>query len=117
METAGRVNRGLDLVDRAAQGELLASGALRTVVESASYLVDGIGGRVPNSPKTIHRYRPSHYLGGTLSLLDFSRARVAELIDMGFQEAVNHDCLVSKCVLPGVGLEQGPLAAGPGARP
>jgi predicted acylesterase/phospholipase RssA len=104
MYVAGCVNRGLDLVSRAAQGERLEPGALRTVVESASYLVDGIGGRIPDSPKTIHRYRPSRYLGGTLSLLDFSRPRVAELIALGFQDAVNHDCQVSHCVLPQQGL-------------
>jgi hypothetical protein len=108
MRVADRVNRGLDLVDRAVRGEQrLLPEALRTVVESASYLVDGIGGRLPDSPKTIHRYRPSAYLGGTLSLLDFSRARVAALIDMGFQDAVNHDCVRSKCVLPGTGMQQG----------
>jgi predicted acylesterase/phospholipase RssA len=122
MRVADRVNRGLDLVDRARQGERPTAGQMRTVIESAAYLMDGIGGRVPDSPKTIHRYRPSSYLGGTLSLLDFSRARVAQLIDMGFQDAVKHDCVRSKCVLPGTGMQQMPSTqqgapAGAGASP
>jgi hypothetical protein len=104
MRVAGRVNRGLDLVSRLSRGERLEPGELRTLVESASYLVDGIGGRIPESPKTIHRYRPSRYLGGTLSLLDFSRSSVQDLIALGFQDAVNHDCRVSHCVLPQQGL-------------
>jgi hypothetical protein len=31
----------------------------------APYDVAILGGRLPGSPKTIHRYRPSSYLGGT----------------------------------------------------
>jgi predicted acylesterase/phospholipase RssA len=114
MRIASRVNRGLQLVAQAAQGDLAATRAAATrgpvpeqaaaVVETASLLIDGIAGKLPDSPKTIHRYRPSRYLGGTLSLLDFSRNHMLELIDLGFKDVMNHDCHTSACVLP-----QGPL--------
>jgi NTE family protein len=117
MRIASRVNRGLQLVAQSAQGVRAAATSdpvaerAASVVETASFLIDGIGGRFPDSPKTIHRYRPSRYLGGTLSLLDFSRKRMLELIELGFNDVMNHDCHASECVLP-----QGPLieAVGPG---
>jgi predicted acylesterase/phospholipase RssA len=100
MRIAHHVNRGLDVLERAAKGERLGPEFARPFVEAADYLVAGIGGRYPTSPKTIHRYRPPRYLGGTFSLLNFSRSRVQELIELGHENAVNHDCVKSRCVLP-----------------
>jgi NTE family protein len=125
MRIASRVNRGLQLVAQAARARTAATGgaapqgrraaadaapggpvaaAAADVVETASVLLDGIAGKLPESPKTIHRYRPSRYLGGTLSLLNFGRNQMLELIELGFNDVMNHDCHASKCVLP-----QGPL--------
>lgn len=53
-------------------------------------------------PLTIHIYRPATDLGGGAGLLDFSAQRIDSLISLGYQDAVNHDCLASGCVrLPG----------------
>jgi hypothetical protein len=71
------------------------------VDETVSFLLETMGGPPPDSPKTIHRYRPSQYLSDSWSLLNFRRARVMELMEMGLQDALNHDCEVSRCVLPG----------------
>jgi len=48
----------------------------------------------------IHRYHPRDELGGPLSLLNFRQARIEYLIERGFHDAVGHDCIASKCVLP-----------------
>ena len=51
-------------------------------------------------PVVIHRYHPLDDIGGgLLGWLDFSRERIASLIDRGFSDAVNHDCFRSGCVL------------------
>jgi predicted acylesterase/phospholipase RssA len=55
---------------------------------------------------TIHRYHPRDELGGPLSLLNFRRSRIEYLIERGFHDAVAHDCLASKCVLPEVSVEE-----------
>jgi NTE family protein len=119
MQIASRVNRGLQLVAQAAQARRAGTDAAQrrpvvadaaAVVETASFVIDGIGGKLPDSPKTIHRYRPSHYLGGTLSLLNFSRNQMLDLIKLGFDDVMNHDCHKSECVLP-----QGPLIQALGA--
>src|SRR5262249_43822818 len=58
MRIATRVNRGLQLVAQAAQGKRLTAGDTSDLVRTVSLLIDGIDGRRPDSPKTIHRYRP-----------------------------------------------------------
>jgi hypothetical protein len=100
MRIASRVNRGLQLVAQPARVERLAPETVSVLLRSASYLVDGIGGKLPDSPKTIHRYRPSRYLGGTMSLLNFSREQMILLVELGFSVVMNHDCKASACVLP-----------------
>lgn len=47
----------------------------------------------------IHRYYPRGQIGGMIGLLDFDRGRMAELIELGFREAVEHDCAKNKCVM------------------
>jgi hypothetical protein len=49
---------------------------------------------------TIHRYHPRDELGGPLSLLDLRPERLDYLIERGFRDAVSHNCITSKCVLP-----------------
>jgi predicted acylesterase/phospholipase RssA len=48
---------------------------------------------------TIHRYHPPENLGGLLGFLNTQRARIARLIEAGFNDAVLHDCRESDCIL------------------
>lgn len=54
----------------------------------------------PYRPLIIHRYRPKLPLGNIAGLLDFGARRLDELIDLGYADAVQHDCGDSGCVLP-----------------
>ena len=47
----------------------------------------------------IHVYRPRVDMGGVFGMLNFSGARMRQMIDQGFQEAVTHDCAQNKCVI------------------
>ena len=47
----------------------------------------------------VHRYYPSRQIGGAIGLLDFSQPRLADLIELGFRDAVAHDCQRNRCVL------------------
>jgi predicted acylesterase/phospholipase RssA len=50
---------------------------------------------------TIHRYHPSEDLtGGPMGMLSFDRDHIRDLIERGFNDAMEHDCEVSGCVLP-----------------
>jgi NTE family protein len=50
---------------------------------------------------TVHIYRPQTALGEGEGLLDFQHARLQRLIEMGYGDAVAHDCAVDGCLLPG----------------
>jgi predicted acylesterase/phospholipase RssA len=61
------------------------------------------GGSTIYAPLTVHRYHPKKSLGGVLGLLDFRKSRVAQLIERGYRDALEHDeryCEENGCVLP-----------------
>jgi NTE family protein len=67
------------------------------------------------TPVTVHQYYPGDDIsGGALGLLDFDRDRLQELIEQGFEDAVEHDCRVSNCVLPFAETPNAPVASGNG---
>lgn len=47
----------------------------------------------------IHRYRSPEHLGGIRGLFQVDQTRVHDLVDRGYQDAQNHDCKQSDCVL------------------
>lgn len=47
----------------------------------------------------IHRYFPQEAIGGAVGLLDFRRHRLIDLIELGFQNTVEHDCEANGCVV------------------
>ena len=51
------------------------------------------------TPVTVHRYYPGDDISGPLGLLDFDRDRIKDLIQRGFEDAVNHNCERNKCVI------------------
>lgn len=53
-------------------------------------------------PIEIHRYYPRGQIGGMIGLLDFERERMIDLIERGFREAVEHDCVKNHCVIQSV---------------
>lgn len=52
---------------------------------------------------TVHVYRPASALGEGEGVLDFHRERLASLVEMGYRDAVHHDCEASGCVRVGRG--------------
>ena len=47
----------------------------------------------------VHRYRPTSDLGGGGGLLDFRAEYIDQVIQLGWQDAVNHDCGGSGCLV------------------
>lgn len=99
VEDAMEINQGLQLLGEA-QREQLSDSEVKTFVRVANRLRDRIRQGPPYRPLTIHRYHPKADLGGALGLLDFGQKHVLELIQTGFNDAVNHSCVESQCVLP-----------------
>ena len=100
VQTARRINEGLRIVQRAERGERLTSDDAMPFILAADQIADSIQGvTLPVSLKTIHRYRPTQDLGGAMDLLDFSKERIQALIELGYRDAMEHDCRRSRCVL------------------
>jgi NTE family protein len=49
---------------------------------------------------TIHRYHPREELGGAFKWLTFNRDHILSLIASGYADAVEHDCVESRCIVP-----------------
>lgn len=47
----------------------------------------------------VHRYVPSREIGGVLGYLDFRLERAMDLVELGFQDAVEHDCERAGCLI------------------
>ncbi len=73
------------------------SRGLQDAVKQAEIFVEGLADR---EQVTVHNHYPSKPLGGVLGLLDFKRSRMLELVELGFNDAVQHDCKKNRCVLP-----------------
>lgn len=86
------------------------------VVESMNQLVDRVppevfrafaqvlmGGRgeadFPVDKIRLHSYFPSMPLGGPLDFLNFSREGISQHMELGYADAVNHDCEKEGCIL------------------
>lgn len=64
---------------------------------------------------TIHRHFPYDDLGGVLGFLNLERDRIADLIQRGFNDAVDHSCDENKCVIvPYTSQEKAELKTGNG---
>ncbi len=98
IETANQVNQVLRLVKR---GFSLRSRLLRAAAPAVRKLAAEVKAREdagePYEELVIHRYRPATDLGGAPGLLDFSHRHVDALIELGFQDAVAHDCAANGC--------------------
>lgn len=49
---------------------------------------------------TIHRYHPDNDLGGLMGLLRFDRPSIERIIQEGYQNAIDHNCLTEGCITP-----------------
>jgi predicted acylesterase/phospholipase RssA len=70
---------------------------LQAAVERAEGFIDKLANR---RQLTVHNHYPSKPLGGVLGLLNFKRHRMLELVELGFNDTVRHDCERNRCVLP-----------------
>jgi predicted acylesterase/phospholipase RssA len=100
VETVRRLNESLAVLDKVQQGEEFFDQDLRRFVESAGEIAKRMKTSNPYRPLTIHLYHPHDDLSGMLGMLNFDRDRMISLIQRGYSDAVNHDCIASGCVLP-----------------
>ncbi len=98
IDSALRINEGLPVLERTrGSGRTLPT---REEIAAASLVARTTLGRQPYRKLTIHRYYPKQDVGGVAGILNFQSERLAALMALGFQDAINHDCERDGCVLP-----------------
>jgi NTE family protein len=99
---AAAVNLALEVLKHGLP-ESAVQGEERTLLHVAGQmyrrLIEG-GGR-PYRELTVHIFRPRSALGEGEGILDFQSARLRWIVDMGYRDAIHHDCAAEGCVLPG----------------
>jgi hypothetical protein len=101
VDTARWINEGLELLERAGHDDALSKDDIRAFIRVAARIEERGKAGLPYKKLTIHRYHPHDDLGsGALGLLNFDHDRIRALLERGFEDAINHDCVASHCVLP-----------------
>jgi hypothetical protein len=97
---ARRINQELTAFERFRQHKPIGidSTEFTRNVELFERLLSGRNG--PFRRLLIHRYHPHDDVSGVLGMLDFNKGRIADLIQRGYQDAIDHDCRASQCVMP-----------------
>lgn len=99
-----RVRRGIDRVERAAARLDRVSDRLDEDIDSfirvAGQIRDRFRAETRYKKITIHLYHPRQDLGGVLGLLNFARDKTVDLIERGYVDALEHDCIENGCTLP-----------------
>jgi hypothetical protein len=98
LRKAERINQGLAILRGETKtpedaGELL--GRLPIIAEIRRQMATQ-----PRRPLVIHRYLPGGILANGADVLNFSIDHIDSLIDQGYQDAINHDCEASECLVP-----------------
>ena len=87
----------LDTIERLLN--ITNSSRIETDLQLAAAVNRGLANDPGHRKIQIHVYRPRVDMGGVFGMLNFSGARMRQMIDQGFQEAVTHDCAQNKCVI------------------
>lgn len=91
LDATARINREIDALEKFARQARLSP-------QNRDSLFQAVLGPV-NVKVTVHRYHPRDDAFGLLGLLNLDRGRLEGLIERGFQDAVEHDCTQSECIL------------------
>lgn len=95
------INRLLELLERGDLNEAAAPEVRRFLRMGHGLFQRMIEGGRAYRKLTIHIYRPATDLGSGEGVLDFQRRRLADLVAMGYRDAIHHDCEAAGCVRPG----------------
>jgi len=109
IENAARVNRGVELArsqsagltveDQIILGRFIGQ-ASRSIRQGGPDAKDNRSLLERYKQITIHRYHPDHDLGGLLGSLGFERSSIETLMQMGYDDALHHDCREEECIGP-----------------
>lgn len=102
IETAALINRSVELIH--GQGNLggptAVFGLLRQLLRKPQEKTVDPEKLARYRQVTIHRYHPDNDLGGLLGFLRFDRPSIERVIQLGYQNAIDHNCQTEGCITP-----------------
>jgi len=98
---AKSVNEGIAILERVEAGEDIDCAEGKRFIAATDVILRKLraSGKLPRK-LTIHRYYPKKPLGGLLGMLNFDRAAIDAMMEQGYNEAREHDCMHNGCVIP-----------------
>jgi predicted acylesterase/phospholipase RssA len=97
IDIAQRINLGTSLIEKGVFTAAPSADELKGFFLAAQHVQEA---KAVYRQITIHRYQPQRDLGGIFRWFNFERSFIADLIERGFTDAVEHDCKKNGCVLP-----------------
>jgi len=99
IDTARRINEGLDLLERFRTAGFPETVERRAVLAAARSIGQARAPEVAYKRLLIHRYHPCEDFGGIAGVLNADNERIRSLIEKGREDAVNHNCMQAGCLL------------------
>jgi len=97
MASIAWINSGIRALERLQEAGRLSDKEQHDVVRTAGRILER--GAQQYKSIRVHHYFPSVALGNDLDLLDFSSDSITRIIKLGEDEALNHNCAESGCVI------------------
>ena len=99
-ECANDINTGLTILENPNSATALTFDQRKSLLRFVGRVQNQAGDPMMFRKITVHRYHPTDDLGGVAGLLNFDQDQITRLIQRGFNDAVEHDCAASACLLP-----------------
>ncbi len=100
IETCKEISRTLDVVEQVGEGAAGGEESDRAFLRAAAKVRRRAASDKPRYRRVVlHVYRPRHPIGGFLDFIDFSADRIDQLIELGYETALQHDCQQEGCYL------------------
>jgi predicted acylesterase/phospholipase RssA len=101
LKTLLHINRSLELLDSLSGFNEIVDERIESFVKAASRITERMRSSAPPYRKlTVHRYHPREDLGGVLGFMNLGQQHIANLIARGYQDALQHNCVESECIIP-----------------
>jgi predicted acylesterase/phospholipase RssA len=94
------VNSTIEMLEDGVTVESLSEQQVHTLLRCLARFRNRSGTSRGYRPLSIHRYHPREDLGSNLGLMNLDVQRINKIIELGYQDAVEHDCVASGCVIP-----------------
>jgi NTE family protein len=101
LETLLHINESLEMIESISGLDEIVDSKLKSFLKGLSRIFRRERHQLgPYHTIAVHRYHPREDLGGALGFMNLGQQHIRSLIERGYHDAVNHDCVASGCIIP-----------------